>query len=100
VIKAYPTTSFNNINNSRKTLLLSVKHLNLQNQKHTNTLILKYLFQPENSVALISPRGEASNSDTELLLTIITEIKPPTQIILNIRAQILELNNLEIVKNN
>ena len=49
-IKNFPTTGFNGTNDSRHVLLLSVHHLDLPEQKHTNALVLEYLLQDENSV--------------------------------------------------
>jgi Protein of unknown function (DUF3638)/Protein of unknown function (DUF3645) len=97
-IKTHPTTGFSGTNDSRKTLPLSVEHLDLQEQKHTNALVLEYLLQPENSVALLPPRGEASVSDAEFLLAMVTKMEPPTQVILDVGAQILELSNLGVAR--
>jgi Protein of unknown function (DUF3638)/Protein of unknown function (DUF3645) len=97
-IKTHPTTGFSGTNDSRKTLPLSVEHLDLQQQKHTNALVLEYLLQLENSVALMPPRGDASSSDAELLLGMVTKMEPPVQVILDVGAQILELSNLEVAR--
>jgi hypothetical protein len=97
-IKTHPTTGFSGTNDSRKVLPLSIKHLDLQEQKHTNALVLEYLLQPENSVALMPPRREAFGSDAELLLAMATEMKPTIEVILDVGAQILELSNLGVAR--
>jgi hypothetical protein len=97
-IKAHPTTGFSGTKDSQKTLPLSVEHLDLPEQKHTNALVLEYLLQPENSVSLMPPRGEVSSSDAELLLSMVTKMTPPAQVILDVGAQILELSNLEVAR--
>jgi hypothetical protein len=97
-IKTHPTIDFNGTNDSRTTLPLSVKHLDLQEQKHTNALVLEYLLQPENSVTLMPPRGNTSSSNAEVLLIMITKIEPPAQVILDVGAQILELSNLGVTR--
>ncbi|PGH08675.1 hypothetical protein AJ79_05957 [Helicocarpus griseus UAMH5409] len=97
-IKTHPTTGFSGTNDSRKTLPLSVEHLDLQEQKHTNALVLEYLLQRENSVALMRSRSEASSSDTEVLLDMVVKMDPPAQVILDVGAQILELSNLEVAR--
>lgn len=95
-IKTLPTTGFSGTNDSRKVLPLSVGHLDLQEQKHTNALVLEYLLQPENSVAAMPSRGEAFSSDADLLMTMVTNMNPAVQVILDVGAQILELSNLMV----
>lgn len=95
-IKTLPTTGFSGTNDSRKVLPLSVEHLDLQEQKHTNALVLEYLLQPENSVAIMPSRREAFSSDAELLMTMVTSMDPAVQVILDVGAQILELSNLMV----
>jgi hypothetical protein len=97
-IKTHPTTGFSGTNDSRKTLPLHVEHLDLQEQKHTNALVLEHLLQPENSVMLMPPRGKPCSSDAELLLTMVTEMDPTPQVILDVGAQVLELGNLELAR--
>ena len=97
-IKTHPTTGFSDTNDFRKTLPLSVEHLDLQEQRHTNAFVLEYLLQPENSVALMPPRGNAYSSDAEVLLAMVTKMEPPAQVILDIGAQILELSNLGVAR--
>ncbi len=97
-IKTHPTTGFSGTNDSRKVLPLGVKHLDLQEQKHTNALVLEYLLQPENSVALMPPRRRASSSDAGLLLAMVTKMEPTIKVILDVGAQVLELSNLGVAR--
>ncbi|EXJ68848.1 uncharacterized protein A1O5_07780 [Cladophialophora psammophila CBS 110553] len=97
-IKTHPTTGFIGTNDSRMTLPLPVKHLDLQEQKHTNALVLEHLLQPENSVVLMPQRGKPHSSDAEILLTMVTKMDPAPQVILDVGAQILELKNLELAR--
>ncbi|KIW91627.1 uncharacterized protein Z519_07595 [Cladophialophora bantiana CBS 173.52] len=97
-IKTHPTTGFSGTNDSRMTLPLHVKHLDLQEQRHTNALVLEHLLQPENSVVLMPRRGRPYSSDAELLLTMVTKMDPAPQVILDVGAQILELKNLELAR--
>ena len=94
--KGHPTTGFSGTNDSRKVLPLSVEHLDLPEQKHTNALVLEYLLQPENTVKLMPPR-DASGSDAERLLTLVKNMKS-VRVILDVGAQILELSNLEVAQ--
>ncbi|KAI0886696.1 uncharacterized protein GGS22DRAFT_199079 [Annulohypoxylon maeteangense] len=93
--KTHPTTGFSGTNDSRKVLPLHVEQLDLSDQKHTNALVLEYLLQPENSVELI-PRRDVDVSVADMLLNTITKMDPPTRVILDVGAQILELDNLGV----
>jgi hypothetical protein len=97
-VKGHPTTGFSGTNDSRKVLPLSVENLDLPEQEHTNALVLEYLLQPENSVALIPPRKDASRSDAELFLTMVTGMEPTVRVVLDVGAQVLELSNLEVAR--
>jgi hypothetical protein len=97
-IKANPTVGFSGTNDSRATLPLSVEQLDLPEQNHTNALVLEYLLRPKNSVALCPARDNLSSSDAQVLLDMVMNLDPPTQVILDVGAQILELTNLEVAK--
>lgn len=92
-IKCQPTTGFSGTNDSRQVLPLSVKYLDSEKQKHTNVLVLAYLLQDENSIKLLPPQ-----IDAEHLLQIVNAMEPPTQVILDAGAQILELSNIQVAE--
>jgi len=94
--KTFPTTGFSGTIDSRKLLPLSVNHVDLQEQKHTNPLVLENLLENRNSVALMPPREKTSRSDANLLLAMVTKME--IQVILDVGAQILELSNQDIAK--
>ncbi|KAL4884182.1 hypothetical protein BJY04DRAFT_225986 [Aspergillus karnatakaensis] len=96
-IKALPTAGFSGTNDSRVTLPLSVEQLDLPEQNHTNALVLEYLLQPENSVHYVPERDE-SITDAQALLDLVMVLDPPTQVILDVGAQILELTNVEVAQ--
>ncbi|KAF2019066.1 hypothetical protein BU24DRAFT_439393 [Aaosphaeria arxii CBS 175.79] len=96
--KAHPLTGFSGTNDSRHTLPLMIKYLDIDQQKHTNALNLANLLQGTNSVALIPPRPTMVQSDAEHLLDFITSMTPAVRVILDVGAQILELDNLEVAK--
>ncbi|KAK6584182.1 hypothetical protein PZA11_003912 [Diplocarpon coronariae] len=96
--KTLPTTGFSGTNDSRKVLPLSVGHLDLQEQKHTNALVLDYLLRPENGVAIMPGRGATCGSDAELLMEMVTKMKPEVRVILDVGAQILELSNIMVAR--
>ncbi|OJJ65665.1 hypothetical protein ASPBRDRAFT_79678 [Aspergillus brasiliensis CBS 101740] len=85
-------------NDSRVTLPLSVEQLFLPYQNHTNALVLEYLLRPETGIALIPTRDDLSNSDAQVLLDMVAELGSPVRVILDVRARILELSNLDVAK--
>jgi hypothetical protein len=97
-LKPNPTVGFSGTNDSRETLPLSVTQLDLPEQNHTNALVLEYLLRPENSVAFTPTRASKSRSDAQVLLDMVVALDPPTQVILDVGAQILELTNLEVAR--
>jgi hypothetical protein len=97
-IKHHPTAGFSGTNDSRDTLPLSVKQLDLPEQSHTNALVLEYLLRPENSVAYVPPRENLCTSDAETLIKHVIGLKPVTRVILDVGAQILELSNFEVAE--
>lgn len=96
-IKGHRTTGFSGTNDSREVLPLDVEQLDLDAQRHTNALVLEYLLGPENSVELM-PRGRDEDTMAEMLLNTITIMDPPTRVILDVGAQILELTNYEVAR--
>ncbi|KAL4737892.1 hypothetical protein BDV11DRAFT_171491 [Aspergillus similis] len=98
-IKSHPTAGFSGTNDSRVTLPLSVRQLDLPEQNHTNALVLEHLLRPENSIVPIPARNvRGALSDAEALLDLIVNLDPRTQVVLDVGAQILELTNLEVAK--
>ncbi|OTA75927.1 hypothetical protein M434DRAFT_383777 [Hypoxylon sp. CO27-5] len=95
-VKTHSTTGFSGTNDSRILLPLDIEQLDLEAQKHTNALVLENLLQPENSVALMPPRRDVDGSIAEVLLDVITKMDPPTRVILDVGAQILELDNFGV----
>ncbi|OTA55802.1 hypothetical protein K449DRAFT_468641 [Hypoxylon sp. EC38] len=97
-VKKHPTTGFSGTNDSRKVLPLDVEQLDLDAQKHTNALVLENLLRTGNSVAIMPPRLDEDASIAEMLLDIITKMDPPTRVILDVGAQILELDNFGVAQ--
>ncbi|KAF4634555.1 hypothetical protein G7Y89_g3550 [Cudoniella acicularis] len=99
-VKKQFTTGFSGTNDSKYLLPLSIGHLELPKQQHTNALVLNCLLRPENSVLEINPdsQKDGSHSVAESLLSIVKESNPKIQVILDVGAQILELGNLEVAR--
>lgn len=97
-IKTHSTVGFSGTNDSRKTLPLSMNQLDLPEQNHTNAMVLECLLRPENSVTFCPPRDYTSGSDAQSVLDMVTNLKPPAQVILDVGAQILELSNFQVAQ--
>jgi hypothetical protein len=97
--KAHVTTGFSGTNDSRRLLPMFVKQLDLEKQTHTNALVLENLLQPVNDVELMPPvSADDETSDAERLLATVLQLDPPVQVILDVGAQILELDNLGVAE--
>lgn len=105
--KARPLTGFSGTCDSKHMLPLSVKHLNLPEQQHTNATVLLCLLQPENRVVELAPPHSSSpaeapqkgqNLDAEGFIRCIAAGDDPIQVILDVGAQIIELSNIEAAK--
>jgi hypothetical protein len=96
--KVHPTTGFSGTNDSRHVLPLSMHHLDLPEQKHTNALVLSYILQDENSVRLLPPRSSSESSDAESLLNVVSQMEAPTRVVLDVGAQILEMSNHQVAE--
>jgi len=96
--KVHPTTGFSGTIDSHHLLPLDIEYLDLEEQRHTNALVLEHLLQPENTVDYLSrPKGR-NCSDAETLLSLVTSMERPIQVILDVGAQILELNNVQVAR--
>ena len=98
MVKTHPTTGFSGTNDSKKLLPLDVNHLDLPHQRHTNALVLENVLDPRNSVCLMPTERDAFKSDAERLLELVVHQNPSTRVILDVGAQILELDNKEVAQ--
>ncbi|KAF2120460.1 hypothetical protein BDV96DRAFT_485186 [Lophiotrema nucula] len=96
VKKSHPTTGFSGTNDSRHVLPLSVHHLDLPKQRHTNALVLAHLLQSENDVQVLPQRRAKTTTDAQHLLDVVTTMTYRTRVILDVGAQILELTNYQV----
>ena len=97
-VKAHPTTGFSGTNDSRNALPISVQHVDLESQRHTNAFVLNNLLRDENLVHLMPPRGKTRSSYAELLIDKVIHMYPQPRVILDPGAQVLELDNLGMAK--
>ncbi|OQN95706.1 hypothetical protein B0A48_18454 [Cryoendolithus antarcticus] len=92
-----PVTGFSGINDSRCLLRIDIDHLDLPEQRQTNARVLEHVLQPQNGVVLLEPASQ-DTSDAQHLLNTVLSLRPHIQVILDVGAQILELDNLGVAK--
>lgn len=90
--KGHPTTGFSGTNDSRYVLPLAVKQRDLPRQLPTNAAVLDCLLRSENMVESALVSG-VEVLDAVALLNVATKSHPPIRVILDVGAQILELQN-------
>ncbi|KXJ85600.1 hypothetical protein Micbo1qcDRAFT_237403 [Microdochium bolleyi] len=109
--KPHPTTGFSGTSDAQIVLPLSVTQTALPAQAHTNALVLQHLLQAENSVMMIPPPQHATvgniqfthgplpvTTDAEQFLEMVVAMNPPVRVILDVGAQIIELDNLGVAQ--
>jgi hypothetical protein len=97
-IKDHPTTGFSGTNDSRYVLPTDIKQLDLPEQKHTNALVLGYLLQSQNGVTLVPQEAKGTPFNSRILLDMISGMDTQTRVVLDVGAQVIDLNNLEFAK--
>ncbi|OAR02436.1 hypothetical protein LLEC1_04029 [Akanthomyces lecanii] len=90
------TTGFSGTNDSRHVLPLEVKQLDIQEQLHTNALVLENLLRPENRVQLLHSAAQSCHSDTERLLDFVAATCNKIHVVLDVGAQVLEYTNIQL----
>lgn len=96
-LKVHPTTGFSGTNDTRYILPRGVRQLDLPEQRHANALVLEYLLQDENDVALVpTTPGSAEAIDGSGFLRMVTQLEPRARVILDVGAQIIDLTNREV----
>ncbi|KAL2068505.1 hypothetical protein VTL71DRAFT_14842 [Oculimacula yallundae] len=91
--KAHPTTGFSGTNDSRYILPLSVIQHDLPAQLSTNAAVLKCLLRPENSFVDVTQHSRSGFLNAYVLLDLAISLDPPVRVILDVGAQVLELQN-------
>lgn len=94
--KHYPTTGFSGTNDSRYHLPLSISQCDLPQQLSTNAGVLDRLLRPENIVAGMSHTVNSGTMDASALIKMALLLEPPARVILDVGAQVLDLQNQEM----
>lgn len=96
--KNNPTTGFSGTNDSRYILPMDIKQLDLPEQSHTNALVLKNLLRSENGIMLMPKEMKGVNLESESLLEMVSRMDSNTRVILDVGAQIIDLDNFQFAK--
>jgi hypothetical protein len=96
--KVHPTTGFSGTNDSRYILPLSIAQCDLPPQLSTNAKVLNCLLRRENSFLDIRQISDTGVLDVEALLRMALTLDPPVRVILDVGAQVLELQNEDMAR--
>ncbi|KEP48081.1 putative kinase-(PK-like) protein [Rhizoctonia solani 123E] len=96
--KANVTTGFSGTNDNRYLLPTSISQADPVKQLSTNALVLTYLLQPENNFYLCMRDGDGNSLTTEGFLKLLVTQTPEVRVLLDVGAQMLELQNEELVR--
>lgn len=79
-------------------LPLSIEQCDLPEQLSTNAYVLDNLLRPENTFEDISQYSETGALDAEVLLKVVLNLKPQVRVIIDVGAQVLELQNEQVAR--
>ncbi|KAI6137675.1 hypothetical protein BKA82DRAFT_4493645 [Pisolithus tinctorius] len=91
------TTGFSGTNDARYLLPTSTSQRDLDHQRSTNAKVLAYLLRPENDAYVQTSWADGRRRTAGEFLGLIAEQKPEIRVILDVGAQVLELQNNELV---
>jgi len=96
--KGCPTTGFSGTNDNRYLLPLPIEQVDSAGHLHTNAKVLQYLLQPENNRYQLAAGNDNERLTVDELLDLLIAVDPPVQVILDVGAQVLEMNNLQVAE--
>ncbi|CAE6446943.1 unnamed protein product [Rhizoctonia solani] len=94
----HTTTGFSGTNDNRYILPTSISQTDPVKQLSTNALVLNYLLQPENKFYICIRNEGGGSLTTNGFLTLLVAQTPKVQVLLDVGAQILDLQNEELVR--
>ncbi|KAH9035653.1 hypothetical protein EDB85DRAFT_1889231 [Lactarius pseudohatsudake] len=96
--KSNVTTGFSGTNDNRYLLPTSITQEDPVSQLSTNALVLQYLLQPENSHYECTEGNNGERESAEAFLQRIVRQDPEIRVLLDVGAQMLELQNEEFAR--
>ena len=95
--RTYPTTGFSGTNDNRYLLPLSITQRDLPELQSTNAVVLKNLLGPENNHYHCAEK-DGNRLNVGRLLDLIVAQRPPIRVVLDVGAQVLELDNRSVAE--
>ncbi|KAH9056881.1 hypothetical protein EDB87DRAFT_1155391 [Lactarius vividus] len=96
--KSNVTTGFSGTNDNRYLLPTSITQEDPISQLSTNALVLQYLLQPENSHYECTEGNNGERESAEAFLRRLVRQDPEIRVLLDVGAQMLELQNEELAR--
>ena len=96
--KSNVTTGFSGTNDNRYLLPTSITQEDPLHQLSTNALVLRYLLQPENNYYECTGGINGERESAKAFLKRVVRQEPEIRVLLDVGAQVLELQNEELVK--
>ncbi|KAL4077945.1 hypothetical protein J3A83DRAFT_1702057 [Scleroderma citrinum] len=93
--RAHIVTGFSGTNDGRYLLPTSITQRDLDHQRESNARVLTYLLQPENNAYMTMSSTNGERRTACQFLDLVVEQKPEIRVILDVGAQVLELQNHE-----
>lgn len=97
-VKRHPTTAFSGTCDTHPLLPLSIEHLDLPHQRHTNALVLNHLLQPENQVLRLASAHVRQETDAEMILSAVLSTNPQPRVIIDVGALVLDMGNEQLAR--
>jgi len=98
--RTHPTTGFSGTNDNKYLLPLSITQHDTEQQRNTNASVLSYLLQPGMNDYIPIKQQNDTRLGTIDLLTLLANSKfrnpEPIRVLLDVGAQVLELNNEQV----
>ena len=92
------TQGFSGTNDGRYLLPLHITQRDPDYQRGTNAKVLSYLLQPENGHYMCMSRNNGERRTTQEFLEILASQKPEIRVLLDVGAQMLQLQNRQLAK--
>ncbi|KAF8597353.1 hypothetical protein BDV93DRAFT_596776 [Ceratobasidium sp. AG-I] len=96
--KSHVTTGFSGTNDNQYLLPTSMAQADPLGQSSTNALVLTCLLQLENNYYLCSRRDDGTACSAPELLKLLVNQTPEIRVLLDVGAQMLELQNVELAR--
>lgn len=92
------TTGFSGTNDNRLLLPVNIRQEDLDELKHTSAMVLSTLLRKENREYVCASDEMGQRLSVEQLLQLLVLKQPPVRVLLDVGAQVLEIDNQHVIK--